>query len=114
MLKHNPIPTDGAELSTKAVTNCVQFANEINARISGLTVTPMLHHLGLDKTQIMNTANKQKDHANAPTQRLMSSRDKEFKAFDAACQTLHCSRTHRQDDIAKTAATQGCDVVFHA
>ena len=56
MLKHILLPSDASELSTKAVTHGVQFANKINARISGLTVTPILHHLGLDKTQIMNPA----------------------------------------------------------
>jgi len=107
-------PTDGSELSNKAITNGEQFAEEINARISGRTITPPLHYFGLDATQIMDTVKGTEDHAAAQTQRALTSLPDAAKADGVACQILHCSSRHRQEETVKTAAKQDCDVIFQA
>lgn len=114
MFKHILIPTDGTELSNKAVTNGVQFAKEINARITGLTVTPPFHYFGLDATQISATVNEYEDHAAAQAQRALTSLQEAAKAVGVQCQTLHCSSEHPYEEIVKTAEKQGCDVIFQA
>jgi nucleotide-binding universal stress UspA family protein len=43
MFKHILLPTDGSDLSERAVLAGISFAKEIGARVVGLTVTPEFH-----------------------------------------------------------------------
>jgi nucleotide-binding universal stress UspA family protein len=56
MFKHILIPTDGSELSNIAIANGVKFAKEINAKITGLTVTTPYHVFAVESLQIADTA----------------------------------------------------------
>lgn len=114
MFKHILIPTDGSELANKAVTEGVQFAKEIHARITGLTVTPPFHYFGLDASQIRATVNEYEDHASAQAQRALTSLQEAARAAGVECQTLHRSSEHPYEEIVKTAEQQGCDVIFQA
>lgn len=107
-------PTDGSGLSNKAATNGEPFTEEINARISGRTITSPLHYFNLDATQIMDTVKGTEDHAAAQAQRALTSLPDAAKADGVACQTLHCSSKHRQKKIVKTAAKQNPNVIFQA
>lgn len=56
MFKHVLIPTDGSELSNIAIVNGIKFAKEINARVTGLTVTKPFHVFAVESMQIGDTA----------------------------------------------------------
>lgn len=56
MFKHILIPTDGSELSKMALENGVRFAKEINAKITGLTVTAPFHHFAIDARHVGSCA----------------------------------------------------------
>lgn len=43
MFKHILIPTDGSEASRSAIQNCIAFAKEIGAKVTGLHVIPEFH-----------------------------------------------------------------------
>src|SRR5262249_62337110 len=48
MYKHILVPTDGSDLSDRAVGEAVAFAKSIGARITALTVSPPFHLTGYD------------------------------------------------------------------
>jgi nucleotide-binding universal stress UspA family protein len=55
MFRHILLPTDGSVLSETAVKKGVEFAKEINAKVSGLTVTKPFHVFTTDVTELEDT-----------------------------------------------------------
>src|SRR5690349_14317209 len=48
MYKHILVPTDGSDLSDRAVAEAIAFARSLGARITALTVSPPFHLTGYD------------------------------------------------------------------
>jgi nucleotide-binding universal stress UspA family protein len=65
------IPTDGSDLATKAVEQGVQFAKEIGAKITAVTVTEPYHLLSVAPSQLEYTPIEYKKHGR-PTPRKCS------------------------------------------
>lgn len=114
MFKHILIPTDGSELSNMAITNGVKFAKEINARITGLTVTTPFHFIALDGMQIADTAQQYALDVKAMAQRNLNVLKEAASAAGVECELVHRESEHPYEEIVKTAQTQGCDVIFQA
>jgi nucleotide-binding universal stress UspA family protein len=55
MFKHILLPTDGSVLSETAIKKGVAFAKEINAKVSGLTVTKPFHVFTTDVMELEDT-----------------------------------------------------------
>jgi len=114
MFKHILIPTDGSELSNMAITNGVKFAKEINARITGLTVTTPFHFIALDGMQIADTAQQYALDVKALAQRNLNVLKEAASAAGVECELVHRESEHPYEEIVKTAQNQGCDVIFQA
>ena len=52
MFKHILIPTDGSDLSRKAILYGVQLAKEAGAKVTGLTVAEPYHAANMDTVLI--------------------------------------------------------------
>ena len=114
MFKHILIPTDGSELSAIAVKNGVRFAKEINARITGLTVTMPFHLLAGDAVQLTESPDEHQRHAQARADAHLQLLRDEAGAAGVNCELLHRSAEHPYEEIIKTAKEQDCDVIFLA
>jgi nucleotide-binding universal stress UspA family protein len=55
MYKHILIPTDGSELSQKAIDHGAKLAKTLNAKITMLTVSEPFHIFALDPTIVTGT-----------------------------------------------------------
>jgi nucleotide-binding universal stress UspA family protein len=114
MFKHILIPTDGSDLSKMAVTQGVTLAKEINARITGLTVTMPFHFFALDGLQISDTAEQYAQDSKALAQRNLQMIREAANAAGVECELVHRVSEHPYEEIVKTAQEQGCDVIFQA
>ena len=114
MFKHILIPTDGSELSNMAITNGVQFAKDIHAKITGLTVTMPFHFFALDGMQIADTAQQYTEDAKALATRNLTVLKDAASAAGVECELVHRESEHPYEEIVKTAQNQGCDVIFQA
>jgi len=56
------IPTDGSELSNKAIRHGIAPAKACNAKVTGITVTIPFHVLAMDPGTITDTAESYKAH----------------------------------------------------
>ena len=114
MFKHILIPTDGSELSKMAVRQGVQFAKEINAKITGLTVTVPYHYFAVDAVQLSDTPDQYAIDVKAMADKNLSYiKDEAIKAgviFDL----IYRSNEHPYEEIVKTAQDFMCDVIFLA
>lgn len=114
MFKHILIPTDGSELSNAAISQGVKLAKEINARITGLTVTMPFHFFALDGLQISDTAEQYAKDTKALAQRNLQFIRDAASAAGVECELVHRVSEHPYEEIVKTAQDMGCDVIFQA
>lgn len=114
MFKHILIPTDGSELSTKAIENGIKFAAGIGASVTGITVVPNLHLLDyqleiLEETrQTLNEAAKSRAHA------ILEVLSKAAKAANVECKTEAVVHDNPYKAIIETAEKRGCDLILMA
>lgn len=114
MFKHILIPTDGSELSNMAIAHGIKFAREINARITGLTVTMPFHFFAMDGMQIADTAEQYAKDSKALAMRNLKVLKDAAIAAGVECELVHRESEHPYEEIVNTAQTQGCDVIFQA
>jgi nucleotide-binding universal stress UspA family protein len=114
MFKHILIPTDGSELSNFAIANGVKFAKEINAKITGLTVTPPFHVFAVESLQVADTAEQYAVDAKALATRNLKVLKDAADLSGVDCEVLHRSSEHPYEEIVNTAQERGCDVIFQA
>ncbi len=114
MFKHILIPTDGSELSKLAITSGVKFAKEIDAKITGLTVTMPFHYFAIDAMQVGSSADDYVRQAEELAERNLRVLKDAAEQAGVACELLHRSNEHPYEEIVKTAQERGCDVIFLA
>lgn len=114
MFKHILIPTDGSELSHIAIRNGVKFAKEINARITGLTVTTPYHYVAVEALQVTDTLEQYKIDMKALAERNLSVIGQAAELAGVTCDLVHRSSEHPYEEIVNTAQERDCDVIFQA
>jgi len=114
MFKHILIPTDGSDLSKMAVTQGVKLAKEINAHITGLTVTMPFHFFAMDGMQIADTAEQYAQDSKALAMRNLQVIRDAASAAGVECELMHRVSEHPYEEIVQAAQDQGCDVIFQA
>lgn len=116
MFKKILIPTDGSELSRKAVQAGIQFASEIKAKVVGFYAT--------EKYPVMVYGEYIPVEPISPEEfsRLEEARAKALLGFIEAsatnagveCATEFCESAQPYEEIIKLAQTHGCDLIFMA
>ena len=114
MFKHILIPTDGSALSTLAVKNGVQFAKEINAKVTGLTVTMPYHYFAVEAIQVSDTPEQYRIDVEKLAQRHLKVIKEAADEAGLDCELVHLSSERPYEEIVKTARDQHCDVIFLA
>lgn len=114
MFKHVLIPTDGSELSNIAIVNGIKFAKEINAKVTGLTVTKPFHVFAVESMQIGDTAAQYSIDAHALADRNLKVLKEAADKAGVDCELVQCSSEHPYQEIVKAATDHGCDVIFQA
>lgn len=114
MFKHILIPTDGSDLSNLAITSGVKMAKEMNAHITGLTVTMPFHFFALDGMQLGDTAEQYAEDSKALAQRNLQVIRDAASAAGVECELMHRVSEHPYEEIVKAAQEQDCDVIFQA
>ncbi len=114
MYKSILIPTDGSELSAKAVQHGMAFAKEIGAKITVLTVTVPFHIFALDPQIVEDTVDQYKKRALAETAKLFGTVAKAATAVGVACETVQVEHEHPYRAIIDTAKSKGCDLIVMA
>ena len=114
MFKHILLPTDGSELSERAIHNGIAMAKAFGARITGVTVTKPYHVVALDPMIVTDTKETYGTHANAIAADRLSVIEKAAKSAGVPCQVAHRVGEHPYEEIITTARERGCDAIFMA
>jgi len=116
MYTHILIPTDGSELSDKAIEAGIEFARRMNARVTGFTAVPeyklpseveLMSRHGLSLEQYERDARLQ---AEAALQKIADLAKTAGVEYDAE----FVQSDHPHEAIVRAAQNHGCDLIFMA
>ena len=114
MFKHLLIPTDGSELSDGAIRHGIEFAKDVSARVTFLTVTEPFHVISLKVDQVEDTPDEYQRHAKQRAAHALSKGVECGREAGVRCDTMHVEHDHPYQAIIQAAEAKGCDLVVMA
>ena len=114
MYKHILIPTDGSELSNKAIHHGIALAKAANAKVTGITVTIPFHVIAIDPETITDTADSYKKRTTALTTKYLTQVNDAAAAAGVSCAVIHVEHEHPYRAIIDAAKQSGCDLIAMA
>ncbi|MBK5205043.1 MAG: universal stress protein [Polaromonas sp.] len=115
MFKRLLLPTDGSQASEAAIQKSIQFAGEIQAKVTGVHVVPEFHVLLSYQPVMLEPAKEQFDKDNqAQAVKFLAVIESAAKEAGVACDTAYVLSDHPHEAILKMAADKGCDLIAMA
>jgi nucleotide-binding universal stress UspA family protein len=114
MYKHVMIPTDGSELSTKAVEAGLQLAACLGAQVTAMTVSEPFHTLSFRPSQAEYTPAEYRKHTREAAQHILGEVQAKATAASVACDTVWVEHERPYQAIIDTARSRNCDLIAMA
>jgi nucleotide-binding universal stress UspA family protein len=114
MYKHILLPTDGSELSAKAVRDGIRFAKESGARVTALHVTAPFYPSEMSPSSLAAHAQEHEAHARESAARALGAAAEAARAAGVPCTTVHRVSDSPFEEIIAVARESGCDLIFMA
>ena len=116
MYKHILIPTDGSELSQKAIEAGIEFAREAHARVTAFTAVPEYQipsEAELMSRRAISPAQYERDAKKLAEETLRKTADRAREA-GVDCDADYALSDEPYDAIISAARKHGCDLIFMA
>ena len=113
MYKHILIPTDGSELSRKAIDHGTKLAKALNAKVTTVTVSEPYHLFSLVQKMI-DTPEGYKRRIDEESAEYLNAAKDIAAAAGVTCDGLHVEHEHPYEAIIDTARKTGCDAILMA
>jgi nucleotide-binding universal stress UspA family protein len=113
MFKKILLPTDGSELSLKAIDGALEFAKALKAGVVGLTVLEPYSYSNLSEYRPETLDDYEQRTMKAAAERLGKIADAAAKA-SIPIETVTVKSFSPFEAIIDTAKSKGCDVIFMA
>jgi len=114
MYQHILLPTDGSELSTRAVRAGLRFAKSLGARVTALHTTPQFYPSEMLAREIIERAREYEAHTKEEAARVLRAVEEAAREAGVACNALQRASDSPWEEIIKVATEQGCDLIFMA
>jgi nucleotide-binding universal stress UspA family protein len=114
MYRHLLIPTDGSELSQKAIDYGMALAKSVNAKATVLTVSTPFHAFAVEPGMVTDTPEQYGKRIAALTAKYLNVAKEAALAAGVSCQTMHVEHDHPYLAIIETAARESCDLIVMA
>jgi nucleotide-binding universal stress UspA family protein len=114
MYRHILIPTDGSDLSGKAIRHGIALAKAVNANVTGLTVTIPFHVFAIDPETVTDTPDSYKKRMNATAAKYLAQVKDAAAAAGVACAVAQVEHEHPYRAIIDAANKNGCDLIVMA
>ena len=114
MYKHILIPTDGSELSERAVLEAVTLAKTLGAHVTAVTVSPPFHLTGYDPFLVTVTPTQYERAHESRAREVLGDARAKAAAAGVPCEVISVVHDAPWQAIIETAQRQGCDLVFMA
>ncbi|HLK82434.1 MAG TPA: universal stress protein [Xanthobacteraceae bacterium] len=114
MYKHILIPTDGSELSRKAIEHGVALAKSINAKVTALTVTVPFHIFAIEPGMVTDTPERYEEHAADVAAKDLNVAKEAAKSAGINCDTMRVEHEQPYRAIVDAASQKVCDLIVMA
>jgi nucleotide-binding universal stress UspA family protein len=114
MYRHILLPTDGSELSARAVAEGIRLAQALGARVTALHVTPPFYPEGENPSGIAAQIREHGERSEAGARRALDYAERAAREAGVACAVLRKERESPWEEIIWTAASESCDLIFMA
>jgi nucleotide-binding universal stress UspA family protein len=114
MFKQILLPTDGSELSTRAVLAGVSFAKEIGAQVVGMTALPDFHALTANADMIGSTEDEYLAASEARGSKQLAVVADAARTAGVPCTTTLVRSDQPFEAILHAARQHGCDLIVMA
>ena len=114
MYKHILIPSDGSELSEKAVKQGLALAKSIGAKVTAITVSETFHTFSVDPVMVTDTPEQYQRDCEARADKYLSVAKNAAKAAGVPYDGMHVMHDHPYEAIINAAKDKGCDLIFMA
>ena len=114
MYKHILIPTDGSEMSTRAVAHGIELAKRLNAKVTGLSVIAPWEDVAFSiATYDINQAQYERNAEAYAASSLLVISDA-AKASEVSCSVVQRKQDQPWSAIIDTARLMHCDLILMA
>ena len=114
MFKHILIPTDGSDLSRKAVLYGVQLAKFTGARVTALTIKAPYVVSSMDAIAVVGSQQQYEDEAAQYAERALEQAQMAAEAAGVTLETLEETHDQPYRAIIDAALANGCDLIVMA
>lgn len=114
MYKNILLPTDGSDLSEKAVRHGIKLAKMLKARVTGMTNTPVWHDIYAGAGARMMSVDDYERGTKATAGRALAAIERLAKKEGVRCMTVHARQPDAWEGIIRTARGKGCDLIVMA
>lgn len=114
MFTHILIPTDGSELSQKAIKNAIKIAHSCSAKVTGITVSEPFHIFAIDPMMVSDTEAVYKTDCEKRARKYLDVIRQEADAAGVRCEVMHVFAEQAYAAIIDTAKREKCDLICMA
>ena len=117
MYRHILIPTDGSELSRRAVQHGVSLAKSVGAKVTALTVEGSFNVYDVPASKVYEMSGSFAEHVErtkAHAEKILNSVAEEARSAGVTCETVQVEQDHPYEAIIDTAQRRGCDLIVMA
>lgn len=111
MYQHLLVPTDGSALSNTALEKAIQFARQVSAKVTVLTVTEPFRLLSTDPEQLESTHDEYDRHADKVADQMLGNARQVAASAGVGCDTVAIRSGDPAKAIVETATARGCDLI---
>ena len=114
MYKHLLLPTDGSPLSDDAVRRGVQFAQQLNARVTGFYAMPEFEIVSYTMAMVEDNKEVFVRQARERATKMLDAVQAMAAQAGVQCDTVTVSSDTPYQAIVQTATERGCDLILMA
>ena len=114
MFTHLLLPTDGSQLSEAAIQKGIQFATEINAKVTGFHVIPKFHVFTYGTEMLEDTEGQYAKDCKARAMQYLGVIESAAKTAGVTCETAYVTHDHPYEAIINAAEERTCDLIMMA
>jgi nucleotide-binding universal stress UspA family protein len=114
MFKHILLPTDGSELSEKAINEGIRLAKKLDAKVTGVCIIPEQHpffyETEIPAEALTQIAKQSKEAAES----YLAVIQKKAEEAGVACEVVFKVTDYIYETIIRVAEQKGCDLIMMA
>ena len=114
MHQHILIPTDGSELSQKAIDYGMALAKSVNAKVTVMTVSTPFYTLAVEPGMITDAPEQYGKRMATLAAKYLNVAKEAALAAGVSCDTMHVEHDHPYLAIIETASQKSCDLIVMA